>query len=181
LINTPQKYYSMKKSQDKIDQTEIEKWFEHRVSKIKKKTNRNRRKRQSSLSFVFEEVKARIALNNISIQEICDNTKVERDIVELIFSEDIVDSISRIIQFTKVKITLTNTWSMDVYHVHEDKSTLKITRKIEPKAHMYYDKKTGNFYNFFMEGWKSYKNQTPNKIIVKEMAQAAQEHINNTV
>ncbi len=148
----------------------------NRIDRINKNNRRDRRVKQQSFYNVFEEVKSRFQKNNISIQEICDNARVSREFVELLWTENIISDISRIIELSRVRITLTTSWDMNVYRVRKNKNTIKVSRTISPKCHIYYDINTGNFYNFHIE--KDSKEVVDVQVLIKEMAKKALEHTN---
>jgi hypothetical protein len=154
---------------------EIQDFFNKKVQRLDNNNRRVRREKKYSLSAIFEEVKKRFRENNISINEICDNAKVSRDIVEILWSESLIDDISRIIQLAKVKITVSNAWDMKIYRVKESKDAIKVTRIIEPKCHIYYDKASTNFYNFYIKDNENALND--HKVYIKEMAEVVIERL----
>ena len=150
-------------------------------NKSRKTNARVKVQRNSSLSFIFEVAKKRFKDENISLDEIIENTKVNRDLLEIIFSESIVDDISRIIQFANVKITLNNNWELKTHKIFEDDKSIKINRLIEPKCHIYYDKESEQFYNFHIpyKQKSKIKDKHHKAILVKDMCLFLEKHLND--
>ena len=91
--------------------------------------------------------------NNLSIQEIQENTGVEEPFLEMVFSntDNFITKISRLFEFANIRITSRN-MSFSAYKIFTDKEEpkLKVTRVIEPRCSMYYDRTSHDFYNFSM-------------------------------
>ena len=155
----------------------------YRKLEVARKKNHSKNKkysvqRESSLSFIFQVARDRFKENNIGIDEICENAKVDRELAEIIFSENIVESISKIIAFARVKITLNDNWDFKTHKIIENENSVKIKRIIEPKSHIYYDKSSGSFYNFFIphKNKSKIKDEDHKQLIINEMANFLQSY-----
>ena len=89
----------------------------YRKLEVARKKNHSKNKkysvqRESSLSFIFQVARDRFKENNIGIDEICENAKVDRELAEIIFSENIVESISKIITIRVLEVFTTS-----LYHI----------------------------------------------------------------
>jgi hypothetical protein len=155
----------------------------YRFLEVHKRKHENKNKKRkitmdNSLSSIFQLARDRFKENNIGIDEICENAKVDRELAEIIFSENVVESISRIISFARVKITLNNNWQFTTHKIIENENSVKIKRIIEPKSHIYYDKSSGSFYSFFIphKNKSKIKDEDHKQLIINEMAMFLKSH-----
>lgn len=125
-----------------------------------------------NLKEVFEITKKRLAENKINFAEICKMTDIDRELLEIIYSTNIVSAISDIISFAKIKLDVQNNNTFKMYRTRETEKQIIVYRLIEPLASMRYNKATGDFFKFRMMDNKRVSIEDRPQYIIDEMAQA---------
>ncbi|QQV91452.1 hypothetical protein M1M25_gp021 [Tenacibaculum phage Gundel_1] len=87
--------------------------------------------------------------NNITLDEISKSTKIDKEFLLMLLNNEgqMVENISRLIQFANLRLTLVK-YKMKfhtTYHVSKD--VIMFCRIVEPKCNISYDKITGEFFN----------------------------------
>lgn len=136
-------------------------------------------KYKDKFSTAVEELKMLISENEITLQDIEDNTGVEQEFLSLIFDDNnILDRISRVFEFARIKVQTKNL-EFKPYKVVTDGRQIKVSRSIEPKCSMYYDRATSNFYKFSMEKKRSTVSEVRKNIFKADMAKTVESFLRN--
>lgn len=131
----------------------------------------------SNITDAFAEAKKVIQENNITIQEISENTNIDEQLVHIIFNEVITNDLSRVLDFLKIKLII-KPLKFKPYSIIDDKGTsIKIKRRIKPYCSMYYDKATGKYYNFNVKHKSMKLSQKRKDIIIDEMDSVLKEYL----
>jgi len=101
------------------------------------------------LTEIFKQVKERITKNELTLKEITQNTGVSEELLDIFFDDnnDVVRGLSNIIGFMKFNLYYREI-KFQVYHIRETITQFRITRTIEPKCFVYFDKADNKFYSF---------------------------------
>jgi len=101
------------------------------------------------LTEIFKQVKERITKNELTFKEITQNTGVSEELLDIFFDDknDVVKGLSNIISFMKFNLYHREI-KFQSYHIRETITQFRITRTIEPKCFVYFDKADNKFYSF---------------------------------
>ena len=123
------------------------------------------------LKNILNEAKKRFQEGNVTVKEISENTGVDETLI-ILFLDDrngIIDALSKIIEFSKIRIRVQELKFITYKITNETNQYIRVKRSIQPMASMFYNKATGGFYNF---KWGS-------KGIAREMTKERKEVIAN--
>ena len=131
---------------------------------------------------LFEEVKQIAIDHNLSIEDIADNTDIEHQLLRIFFNEstDVIGSLSRLFKFTKISLFSSHR-IFETYKIYDSGKQLKITRVIEPKCSMYYDKATAKFYKFAYKYKTKERTETRSDILKSEIKQLTNSYLGKDI
>lgn len=102
------------------------------------------------LQDILNRAKERFQEGNVTVREISENTGVDETLI-ILFLDDrngIIDSLSKIIEFSRIKLR-PKEYVFKPYKITKNTNQIiKVSRAIQPLASMFYNKVTGEFYNF---------------------------------
>ena len=101
------------------------------------------------LSEHFEMLKELMVKKKMTFKEISLNTGIPEGILVILFSEkhNLVDELSTLFEFFSIKISARRV-VFKPYKVYDDGVQIRVSRVIEPRAFIHYDRRTQSFYNF---------------------------------
>ncbi|MFK5981507.1 MAG: hypothetical protein QM499_01235 [Flavobacteriaceae bacterium] len=130
---------------------------------------------------LFEDLKLLFAHNNLTFKEIHLNTNVPEELLQIYFGNEknVVSDLSKLFEFSKTRLR-SHQMNFVVYRFFDNQSQIKIVRIIEPKAYMYYDRATQNYYRFSFKRRTLDTNTEANKeMIINEMDEHLQDYLKN--
>lgn len=129
---------------------------------------------------LFLEAKKKAIMHNLTVDDLSENAIVEPELLRILFddSKDVVGSIDRLFKFLKIRFTTKHN-IFDVYKLYDSGTQIKITRVIEPKCSMYYDRATANFYKFSYKIKTIERSETTTDILKSEMKELIEKNISN--
>lgn len=104
------------------------------------------------LSEIMTTALQRIVDNNLSIQELSENSNVSEELLEILLNNknNVTNDLSRLFEFLKIN-TYFKELVFKAYIITDDANQLKITRVIKPKCFMYFDRATQEYYRFSLK------------------------------
>lgn len=134
---------------------------------------------KSTLQEVFNIVKKKIVEKNISIEELSLNVGCDEKLIEIFLNpdNDVISSLSRMMALTKVNLKYNNC-DFNIYLTYDSGSEIKITRRIKPRCHIYFDMATQEFYDFGVKYKKTFPYEYKD-IYISEMAKHLKEYLEN--
>lgn len=139
------------------------------------------RTKNKSLIEYFGVLKDRFEENNITFNDINLNTDIPEEILQIYFSNEnnVVRDLSTLFEFGKVKFNIVSR-VFKVYMIFDDNQQIKITRVIEPKASVYYDRATQNYYRFEFKKKRLKSSTEINKnLIINEIDEKLEIYLKN--
>jgi len=127
-------------------------------------------KRRKNFAEVFDVLKHRIIDNNLSIQEVSENSDVSEELIELLMNpdSDVINSIDRL--FTALKVNrYFKELKFEIYKLSGEGTQFKVTRIINPKCSIYFDKSTQEFYRFRVKYKRDKLSIARKQLIMSEM------------
>ena len=100
-------------------------------------------------SEVIQEMVKTFGENNLTLDEISKSAKVDKEFLLLLLNNEgqLVENISRLLDLANLKLTLVK-YKMKIHVTkHIDKDVIMISRIIEPKCNISYDKAKDEFFN----------------------------------
>ena len=141
-------------------------------------------KKRKSLKYItlanaFLLLKKRVIEENLTLEELSKNTGVSEDRLNFYLNSEMSDEFSRLMDFMRIGLHA-KVFKYFVYKIYDGGTQLKITRVIEPKCHIYFDRKTQNFYRFKLKYTRHNKITDDYKqLIMNEMKDYLEEYENN--
>jgi len=101
------------------------------------------------LSEHFELLKKKLVDSGLTFREIELNTGIPEELLGIVFSdkENVVTELSKLFEFFNIKIRAHHR-IFKMYKVYDDGVQIRLYRRLQPKAWIYYDRSTQAFYNF---------------------------------
>jgi len=129
---------------------------------------------------VFDLAKERIAEHNLTIDELHRNTEIPIELLRIILddSTNVINDLSRLFEFLNIRVSALPK-SFRPYIITDDEQQLKITRVIEPRCSMYYDKMDGKCYSFSYKKKRLKHEPSETKVIQSEMKALINKHLNS--
>ena len=126
--------------------------------------------KRKNFAGVFEALKHRIIDNNLSIQEVSENSDVPEELIELLMNpdSDVINSIERLFTALKINIYMSEL-KFDIYKLFGEGNQYKIIRVINPKCSIYFDKSTQEFYKFRVKYKRNNLSRVRKQLIMSEM------------
>ena len=123
-----------------------------------------------NLQTIFNELEDFALKNNLSIDDFAENTGADPNLIRVLFDDttDVVGSISRIFEFAKIKLHSTQHKFLR-YKISDSGTQIRITRVIEPKCSIVYDKATAKYYQFKYKKAIKERSKTMSNIIKSEI------------
>ena len=131
---------------------------------------------------VFNELKQIMIDNNLSVEDLADNSGADPQLIRILFDEstDVVGSISRIFEFTNTKL-FTKQLQFRMYHLTDSGTQIRVARLIKPKCSIYYDKANGNFYKFEYRFKTRQGTETRTEIIKNEIKVLVDDYLSGSL
>lgn len=131
---------------------------------------------------IFEEAKQVAINNNLTIEEIQENAKVDPQLLRVFFddSKDVIDSLDRMFKFLKVSFS-SRLKIFEAYKMYDSGTQIKLSRVIEPKCSIYYDKPTSKFYKFSYRVKTIDRSEFTTETLKSEMMDLIYKNLNNYV
>ncbi len=127
-----------------------------------------------SLSEIFETAKLKIADHHLSIRELHENTDIPEELLAIFLddSNEVINDLSRLFKFLKYRFS----YNEMLFRTHlisysKSRTQLKITRIIQPRCTVYYDKGTQKFYKFNMTIKSNKASEMRKQILLNEIAE----------
>jgi hypothetical protein len=126
--------------------------------------------KRKNFAGAFDILKHRIIDNNLSIEEVSENAEVSEELVELLMNpdSDVVNSIERLFKSLKVNLYIKEL-KFEIYKLRGEGNQFKVTRIINPKCSIYFDKSTQEFYRFREKYKRDKLSRARKQLIMSEM------------
>mgnify|MGYP000978711307 FL=1 len=125
--------------------------------------------KRNTIADILEILKLKITDKKLTIQELAENTDLSQEMVEFYLNSEAIEEFSRILEFMKIGLYY-NHFIFNAYKIYDAGTQLKITRVIEPRCSVYFDRKTQGFYRFEMRFKRHFKlSDTRKQLILNEM------------
>lgn len=136
-----------------------------------------------TLADAFLLLKNRVIEENLTLEELSKNTGVSEDRLNFYLNSEMSDEFSRLMDFMRIGLHAKK-FKYFVYKIYDGGTIggtqVKITRVIEPKCHIYFDRKTQSFYRFNLKYTRHNKITDDYKqLIMNEMKDYLEEYENN--
>ena len=121
---------------------------------------------------IFDDLKNRIIENNLTFEEVAENSGISVELLEILLNpdSDVVDSISRLFAFTKINLHSKRILlKIHTIAYNKNKTQLRIKRVVEPKCSMFFDKATQEFYKFSMTNKRLKISETHKQLLMSDM------------
>lgn len=129
--------------------------------------------RYETLSEIFKVAKLKIADHHLSIRELHENTDIPEELLAIFLddSNEVVNDLSRLFKFLKFGFMFNElVFRHHLISYSKSRTQLKITRLIQPRCTVYYDKGTQEFYKFNMTIKSNKASKMRKEILLNEMA-----------
>lgn len=128
---------------------------------------------------LINQVKVRIAENNLTMKELSDNVPVDEELLRILLddSNGIVQALSDLTSFMKIKITGTRRNKFNTHRIVENGDQVKISRILHPRCSIIYDKVSKNFYKFKHKNKEGRFSNHLKQLIINEMASEYEKYL----
>lgn len=135
-----------------------------------------------TINDLFSELKQVAIDHNLSIDELAENTNSEPQLLRILFdeSQDVIGTLSRLFEFHKIEV-FSKHRIFKPYKIYDSGTQIKVTRVIEPRCSMYYDKESAKYFKFKYKFKTKKRSETTTNIIKTEIKELVEKHLKGLV
>lgn len=133
-----------------------------------------------TLQQIFNELETFALENKLSVEDFAENTGADPNLIRALFDDttDVVGSISRIFEFSKIKLHSTKL-KFETYKIYDSGTQIRITRVVEPKCTIVYDRATAKYYQFKYRKIAKERSKTMSEVIKSEIKELVDDYLQN--